>query len=239
MQDKTLIIVPTYNECDNVVEVTKRFLQPVDAAELLFVDDNSPDGTGGLLDQIAAQNDRVHVLHREQKQGLGSAYRDGFRWALARPFGFIFAMDADFSHAPEDIPRLLHPAQQGIDMVVGSRYVAGGATRNWGWRRKLLSRAGSMYAQAILGIGVRDVTSGFICYRRDTLLRLDLDSSHANGYSFQIEMKYRALQQGMTVREIPIVFEDRRVGSSKMSPIIVAEALGLVWRLRWKGGRLL
>ncbi len=233
MPDRALIVVPTYNERDNVDEVVARFLAPVPEADLLFVDDSSPDGTGARLDEIAAENPRVHVLHRPGKLGLGTAYLDGFGWGLARDYAYLLEMDADFSHDPKYLPDMVRLAREGADMVVGSRYVTGGGTENWGVGRRIISKGGSLYARTILGVKVRDVTAGFVCYRRQTLERLDLGSIRSNGYSFQIEMKYRVLQQGMRIAELPIVFVDRRVGQSKMSRAIFLEALGMVWKLRF------
>lgn len=237
---KALIIVPTYNERENVPGISERFLAAIPGVQLLFVDDNSPDGTGQLLDDIAAQSGgaasggpRVHVMHRAGKLGLGTAYVEGFKWALERGYEFIFEMDADGSHDPKYLPIMLELAEDGADVVVGSRNVPGGGTVNWGIGRKLISRGGSFYARSILGIDVRDVTAGFICWRRRALLALDLDSLGSNGYMFQIETKYRALQRGMKLVETPIIFEDRRVGQSKMSRAIVAEALTKVWALRF------
>jgi dolichol-phosphate mannosyltransferase len=227
-----LIVVPTYNERDNVEEVVARFLAAAPEAELLFVDDNSPDGTGELLDQLAAADPRVHVMHRAGKLGLGTAYLDGFRWGLARGFDYLLEMDADFSHDPQYLPELLRLAREGADVVIGSRYVEGGGTENWGVGRKLISRGGSLYARTVLGVKVRDVTAGFICWRRRALEAIDLDAIRSNGYSFQIEMKYRAIRAGLTVVETPIIFVDRRVGKSKMSRAIFLEALGMVWKLR-------
>jgi dolichol-phosphate mannosyltransferase len=232
---RTLIIVPTYNERDNVETVVREFLAPLADADLLFVDDNSPDGTGELLDRLAAAEPRVNVLHRAGKLGLGTAYLEGFAWALARDYDTIVEMDADFSHDPRYLPDLVGRARAGVDLVVGSRYVAGGGTINWGVGRQLISRAGGRYARAVLGMQVKDMTSGFVCYRRDALERLDLAAVHSNGYSFQIEMKFRAHRAGLRIEEVPIVFEDRRVGQSKMSRAIVAEALAVVWRLRLGG----
>ena len=232
MGKRALIVVPTYNELDNVQEVATQFLEPVESAEILFVDDNSPDGTGDLLDEIAADNPRLHVMHRSGKLGLGTAYRDGFRWALERDYDFVLEMDADFSHDPAYLPDMIRLADEGADMVVGSRYVEGGGTVNWGLGRQFISRCGGLYARTILGVKIRDLTSGFICYRRNTLERINLDRVGSNGYSFQIEMKYRVLRAGMHVEELPIVFTDRRVGESKMSRRIFAEALGMVWKLR-------
>jgi dolichol-phosphate mannosyltransferase len=234
MSDRVLIVVPTYNERDNVDDVVREFLAPIPTAELLFVDDNSPDGTGDRLDELATGNPRVHVLHRPGKLGLGTAYLDGFRWGLARDFGYLFEMDADFSHDPQYLPVMLAKAKAGADVVIGSRYVEGGGTKNWGLGRKILSRGGSLYARTVLGVKIRDVTAGFICYRRAALEALDLAAIRSNGYSFQIEMKYRALSAGLKVAEVPIVFVDRRVGASKMSRKIFAEALTMVWRLRLK-----
>ncbi|HTE56118.1 MAG TPA: polyprenol monophosphomannose synthase [Kofleriaceae bacterium] len=229
---RALIVVPTYNERDNVERVAAEFLAPVAGAELLFVDDASPDGTGELLDRIVAGDPRVHVLHRAGKLGLGTAYLDGFRWALARDYRLVIEMDADFSHHPRFLPRMVELAEAGADLVVGSRYVEGGGTINWGVRRQLISRAGGQYARLVLGFDIGDPTSGFLCYRRETLERIDLASVRSNGYGFQIEMKYRVHRAGMRIEEFPIVFEDRRVGQSKMSGGIVAEALWMVWKLR-------
>jgi dolichol-phosphate mannosyltransferase len=230
-----LIVVPTYNERDNVGDIAGRLLTALPGAELLFVDDNSPDGTGALLDDIAAADPRVHVMHRAGKLGLGTAYVEGFGWGLARGYSYLLEMDADGSHDPRYLPEMVALAEDGADLVVGSRYVPGGGTKNWGTGRRLLSRGGSLYARMILGIGVRDVTAGFVCWRRAALEAIDLPTVTSNGYSFQIEMKYRAVRKGMRVVETPIVFVDRRVGQSKMSRAIVAEALLQVWRLRFRG----
>ena len=229
---RTLLIVPTYNEVENVARVAAEFLAPVPGSELLFVDDASPDGTGALIDRIRSEEPRVHVLHRAGKLGLGTAYLDGFRWALARDYRLVVEMDADFSHDPRHLPELVAAIDAGADLAVGSRYVEGGGTRNWGLGRRLISRAGGRYARTVLGVDVRDMTAGFVCYRREALERIDLDAISSNGYSFQIEMKYRAHRAGLRIVEVPIVFEDRRVGQSKMSRAIVAEALWMVWKLR-------
>lgn len=233
---QSLIVVPTYNERENVRGVAEQFLAALPGSEILFVDDNSPDGTGALLDEIAAENPRVHVMHRAGKLGLGTAYVEGFGWGLARGYEYLFEMDADGSHDPAYLPQLLALAEDGADVVVGSRWVPGGGTRNWGIGRKIISRGGSFYARKILGIDVRDVTAGFVCWRRAALEAIDLASMTSNGYSFQIEMKYRALKKGMRLVETPIVFVDRRVGQSKMSRAIVAEALAKVWWLRFGRG---
>ena len=230
-----LIVVPTYNERDNVRGIAGRLLAALPGAELLFVDDNSPDGTGALLDELTANEPRVHVMHRAGKLGLGTAYVEGFGWGLARGYDFLFEMDADGSHDPRYLPQMVALAEDGADVVVGSRYVPGGGTENWSLGRKLLSRGGSLYARIILGIDVRDVTAGFVCWRRAALEAIDLSTITSNGYSFQIEMKYRAIGNHLRVVETPIVFVDRRVGQSKMSRAIVAEALIQVWRLRLRG----
>lgn len=227
-----LIVVPTYNERDNVRDFARRLLGALPGAEVLFVDDNSPDGTGAVLDALAAAEPRIHVMHRAGKLGLGTAYVEGFGWGLARGYEFLVEMDADGSHDPGYLPTMLELAQDGADVVIGSRYVPGGGTANWGLGRRILSRGGSLYARTILGIEVRDVTAGFICWRRAALEAIDLATVGSNGYSFQIEMKYRALGKGLRLVETPIVFVDRRVGQSKMSRAIFAEALLKVWALR-------
>lgn len=229
---KALIIVPTYNEADNVRDISARLLEALPVADVLFVDDNSPDGTGAILDEMAAGNPRIHVMHRAGKLGLGTAYIEGFGWGLARDYEFLFEMDADGSHDPKYLPQMLALAEDGADVVVGSRNIPGGGTENWGIGRQLLSKGGSFYARTILGIDVRDVTAGFVCWHRKVLQTLDLSRIDSNGYSFQIEMKYRALQHGFRIVETPIIFVDRRVGQSKMSRAIVAEALLKVWTLR-------
>jgi dolichol-phosphate mannosyltransferase len=230
---RALIIVPTYNEAENVREICEGLLAALPVADVLFVDDNSPDGTGAILDEMAAANPRVHVMHRAGKLGLGTAYVEGFGWGLAREYEYLFEMDADGSHDPKYLPQMLALAEDGADVVVGSRNVPGGGTVNWGFGRNLLSKGGSFYARTILGIDVRDVTAGFICWRRHALESIDLPTVDSNGYSFQIEMKYRAIRRGFRIVETPIVFEDRRVGQSKMSRAIVAEALLKVWALRF------
>jgi dolichol-phosphate mannosyltransferase len=230
---QSLIVVPTYNERDNVREISERLLAALPGAEVLFVDDNSPDGTGALLDEMAAEDPRIHVMHRAGKLGLGTAYVEGFGWGLARGYEYLFEMDADGSHDPRYLPVLLALAEDGADAAIGSRYVPGGDTPNWGLGRRILSRGGSLYARTILGIDIRDVTAGYICWRRGALEAIDLATIGSNGYSFQIEMKYRALGRGLRLVETPIVFTDRRVGQSKMSRAIFAEALLKVWALRF------
>ncbi|MBA3396747.1 MAG: polyprenol monophosphomannose synthase [Deltaproteobacteria bacterium] len=231
---QSLIVVPTYNEHDNVRGIAERFLAALPGAEILFVDDNSPDGTGALIDELVAAEPRIHVMHRAGKLGLGTAYVEGFGWGLARGYEYLFEMDADGSHDPKYLPQMLALAQDGADVVVGSRYVPGGGTENWGLGRKLISRGGGLYARTILGVDVRDLTAGFICWRRAALEAIELSSISSNGYSFQIEMKYRALKRGLRVVETPIVFVDRRVGQSKMSRAIFLEALVKVWGLRFR-----
>ena len=229
-----LVCIPTYNERENVEAITRAVLAADPRVDVLIVDDNSPDGTGELADALAAADPRVRVLHRQKKEGLGRAYLHAFRWALDQGYRFILEMDADFSHHPRYLPTLLDLAERGeADLVLGSRYVKGGGTVNWGAARKLISRGGSLYARTILGVRVRDLTGGFKCFRREVLEALDLGAIQSTGYAFQIELTFRTLRQGFRVREVPIVFEDRRVGHSKMSRRIFVEALGRVWKLRF------
>jgi dolichol-phosphate mannosyltransferase len=222
------LVLPTYNEAENVeplVEAARAKLPP--DAQLLIVDDNSPDGTGAIADRLAARHENVRVLHRPRKEGLGPAYIAGFREALAGGAGLVLEMDADFSHDPAYLPRLLEAARRA-DLVLGSRYVEGGGASDWGPLRRAISRGGSAYARLVLGVGVRDLTGGFKCFRREVLEAIDLDRITTRGYAFQVEMTYRALRRGFRVAEVPIVFRERRVGSSKMDLSIVAEA---VWRI--------
>jgi dolichol-phosphate mannosyltransferase len=206
---------------------------------LLVIDDASPDGTGEVADRLASEHSWVAVLHRERKEGLGPAYVAAFRWALAAGAELVLEMDCDFSHAPADVPRLINAAGNA-DLVLGSRYVRGGGTEGWSFFRRLVSRGGCLYAQVLLGVGVRDLTGGFKCFRRAALETLDLDALSARGYAFQIETTYRLLRAGLRVREIPIVFVDRHVGESKMSRAVFAEAVWKVPQLRWHAltGRL-
>jgi dolichol-phosphate mannosyltransferase len=229
--DKVLIILPTYNERENLPSIIAA-VEAVFPADFLVIDDNSPDGTGALADEIAARDPRVKVMHRPGKLGLGTAYIAGFRRALADGYDYVFEMDSDFSHDPKYLQPMLDAARAGADLVIGSRYVEGGGTPNWGVGRKIISRGGSLYARTILGLPIRDFTAGFLCYRRRVLEAIDLESVRSSGYSFQIEMKYRAVQKGFRVEEVPIVFFDRRVGASKMSRRIFLEALTMVWKLR-------
>ncbi len=288
---RALVCLPTYNERDNVGPVVEAILAAAPVADVLVIDDGSPDGTGELADQLAAAEPRVHVLHRAGKQGLGKAYLAGFGWALERGYRLVLEMDADFSHDPRYLPALLAAADRRVqvlhrarkeglgkaylagfawalergyrlvlemdadfshepghlpallaaaeeaDLVLGSRYVPGGGTQNWGLGRRLLSRGGSLYARFILGIPVRDLTGGFKCFRREVLEAIDLATVECSGYAFQIELTWRALRKGFRVVEVPIVFVDRRVGQSKMSRRIVLEAVRKVWSIRFSGFR--
>lgn len=229
---EALIIIPTYNEHDNLERLLSTVFEEVAEVDILIVDDNSPDGTGDLADKLAAADDRVHVIHRAGKLGLGTAYVEGFRWGLARNYAYLLEMDADFSHDPKYLPSLLKAGRDGADLALGSRYVTGGGTVNWGLMRQFISRGGSLYARSVLGVKTRDLTGGFKCFRREVLEAIDLDTIRSSGYSFQIEMTYRTLRLGFSVVEVPIVFEDRRVGQSKMSRSIFAEAVWMVWGLR-------
>jgi dolichol-phosphate mannosyltransferase len=230
--NEALVCIPTYNERDNLGPITEAALQAEPRADILIIDDNSPDGTGALADALSKAEPRLFVLHRPQKEGLGRAYLSGFQWALERGYSYILEMDADFSHSPSDIPRLVDAARAGADLAIGSRYISGGGTVNWGLGRRVLSRGGALYARTILGIAVSDLTGGFKCFRRRVLESLDLSDIRSAGYAFQIELTYRTLKKGYAVHEVPIVFEERRVGQSKMSSRIFLEALALVWKLR-------
>ena len=230
MSQKTLVIVPTFNERENLPPLVDRLMSLPSPVEVLVVDDNSPDGTGKLADEIAAKNPMVHILHRQEKNGLGRAYIDGFKWALERDYEFIFEMDGDFSHNPDDIPAFLKAAQDA-DVVLGSRYRNGIRVINWPLRRLMLSMMAGKYVRIVTGMPVSDPTGGYKCFRRRTLLALDLDAVRSNGYSFQIEMTHKIWRQGMKIAEVPIIFTDRFQGSSKMSRKIVWEALFMVWRV--------
>jgi dolichol-phosphate mannosyltransferase len=230
--DVLVVCLPTYNERENLEAMVSALGQMLPAEGLILViDDNSPDGTGEIADRLAAAQDNVEVLHRARKEGLGPAYLAGFRRALELGADLVLEMDCDFSHDPADVPRLVAAAAEA-DLVLGSRYVSGGGTRNWGLLRRLISRGGSLYAQVLLGVRVRDLTGGFKCYRRAVLETIDLDAIESKGYAFQIETTYRALRAGFRVVEVPIVFADREVGGSKMSNSIVLEAIWKVPALR-------
>jgi dolichol-phosphate mannosyltransferase len=230
------LILPTYNEAENIGPMVRAAREQLrDGDTILVVDDNSPDGTGAIADDLAQEIAGVHVLHRPGKQGLGRAYLAGFAHALASGADYVLEMDSDFSHDPHDIPRLIQTAEQGADLVLGSRYVPGGSVTDWGLLRKLVSRGGSWYARVVLGVKVRDLTGGFKCFRRSVLEALDLNAVHADGYGFQIELTYRTIKAGFRVVEIPIVFRDRRVGESKMNARIALEAVWKVPALRRRG----
>ncbi|HEU0008911.1 MAG TPA: polyprenol monophosphomannose synthase [Verrucomicrobiae bacterium] len=235
MSQKTLVIVPTFNERENLPPLVDRLMRLPTPVEVLVVDDNSPDGTGKLADEIAAKNPMVHVLHREEKSGLGRAYIAGFKWALERDYEFIFEMDGDFSHNPDDVPAFLKVAQDA-DLVLGSRYRNGIRVINWPLRRLMLSMGAAKYVQIITGMPISDPTGGYKCFRRRTLMALNLDEIRSNGYSFQIELTHKIWRQGMRVAETPIIFTDRFLGSSKMSRKIVWEALFMVWRVWFQHG---
>jgi dolichol-phosphate mannosyltransferase len=233
MPGSVWVVIPTYNEAENVrliVAAVLESLTPVAAGGLrvLVVDDGSPDGTGRIADAMAAADSRIDVLHRETKEGLGPAYVAGFRAALAGGADYIFELDADFSHDPGDLPRLLAAAREGADLVLGSRYVEGGGVTEWHWLRRAVSRGGCWYARRMLGVRVRDLTGGFKCFRADTLRSIDYETVGAHGYAFQVELTYRALRRELAVVELPIIFHERREGESKMSGAIAIEAF---WRV--------
>jgi len=231
---EALVIIPTYNEINNIGQIVPEVLSQDPRIEVLVVDDNSPDGTGKAADQLAATDPRVHVLHREGKKGLGTAYLAGFRWALERDYQFVFEMDADHSHDPKHLPQFLE-AIQHADLVLGSRYLRGRVTVvNWPMTRLLLSYFANIYARVVTGHKLCDATGGFKCFRREVLEAVDLGAVESNGYAFQIEMSFRARRKGFRIVEIPIVFVDRSEGESKMSRAIVREAVWMVWRLRFK-----
>jgi dolichol-phosphate mannosyltransferase len=231
--ERGLVIVPTYNERENVARIIEATLAQDPRLSVLIVDDGSPDGTGAIVDALAISNDRVHALHREKKLGLGTAYLAGFKWALARDYAYVFEMDADFSHDPGHLPEFLR-AIQDADIVLGSRYRNGKVTVvNWPMTRLILSYAANIYARTVTGLQLFDATGGFKCFRRIVLETIDLDDVRSNGYAFQIEVSFRAWKKGFRIAEIPIVFTDRTEGESKMSKRIVREAIWMVWRLRW------
>jgi dolichol-phosphate mannosyltransferase len=231
------LILPTYNEAENlepIVAASSEVLARAapDGFRVLVVDDGSPDGTGAIADRLAREHDWLEVLHRTHKAGIGPAYLAGFRQALDQGAGFLFEMDSDFSHDPADLARLLAAVRAGADLALGSRYVPGGGVGDWGPLRRLVSEGGSTYARWVLGLPVRDLTGGFKCFRREVLEAIHFDSVRSRGYAFQVELTYRAVNAGFRVVEVPIIFRDRRVGQSKMSWRIVAEAMVLVPRLR-------
>ena len=228
---KTLIIIPTYNEYENLQPLLRSIFSYVPHTDILIVDDNSPDGTGELADQLHKVDSRIRVLHRSGKLGLGTAYVAGFKYAISNGYDAAFEMDADFSHDPQYLPNFLQ-AIENADLVIGSRYIPGGATPNWSLTRRFISGCGNIFARFMLGIPVHDCTAGYRCYRREVLESIDLDSIQSQGYAFQVELAYRVMKQGFVIVETPIVFLDRRVGKSKMSRTIVAEAFLYVLRTR-------
>lgn len=230
---KAFVIIPTYNEKENVRSLAASVLAQHDDINILFVDDNSPDGTGAIIDSLVVENNRIKVLHRTGKLGLGSAYREGFKEALAMGADYLLEMDADFSHDPTALPLFLS-AIKDYDLVIGSRYLNGVSVVNWPIRRLILSYFASVYTRWVTGLQLRDCTSGFKCFRRSTIEAIDLSKVASDGYSFQIEMNYRCMEKGFRIVEIPIIFIDRHAGSSKMSGAIVREAVLMVWKLRLK-----
>jgi len=231
-RERALIILPTYNESENLEPITEA-IRAVGPFHILVVDDNSPDGTGAIADRLAAQYPgRVFALHRAAKEGLGKAYLAGFAWGLARGYDLLFEMDADFSHDPRHLPQFVNRIHEGADVVLGSRYIPRGGTRNWTPLRRIISRGGSRYAQLVLSLPLHDLTSGFKCFRRTALEAIDLENISSNGYGFQIEVTYRCFKRGLRIVETPIIFVDRRVGQSKMSRHIILEAMLMVWKLR-------
>ncbi len=235
MSSKTLVIVPTYNERDNLPPLAARLLALPVPVDVLIVDDNSPDGTGTVADGLAAKHPQIHVLHRAEKDGLGRAYCAGFAWALKGDYEFTFEMDGDFSHNPDDVPKLLDAAQSA-DLVLGSRYCNGIRVINWPWHRLMLSKGAAKYVQLITGMPFTDPTGGYKCFRRSALQTIDLQSIRSNGYSFQIELTHILWRQRMRIVEVPIIFTDRFQGRSKMSGKIVLEAFLMVWRLWLQNG---
>jgi dolichol-phosphate mannosyltransferase len=239
---RAVLCLPTYDERENLEPMVRALGEVLDTARdrVLVIDDGSPDGTGEIADRLSAELDWVSVLHRDRKEGIGPAYVAGFRQALSEGAELVLEMDCDFSHDPADVPRLIAAAEDRADLVLGSRYTAGGGTRNWGLGRRIVSRGGCLYAQVLLGLGIRDLTGGFKCFRRTTLEAIDLGALSAHGYAFQIETTYRVRRAGLRVVEVPITFEERRAGASKMTGSIVAEAMWRVPLLRVRAltGRL-
>lgn len=233
MAPRILIVTPTYNERENLETFVSRLHGVIPAVDVLVVDDSSPDGTGDLADTLAKGDPRIHVLHRAGKLGIGTAYIAGFEYALREGYDVVFEMDTDLSHDPRYVPDFLRALEAGADVVIGSRNVAGGGVEGWGVGRHALSKGGSLYSRTILGLRVRDLTSGYKAFTRRALEGIDLRSVRSEGYSFQIELTYRALRRGFRVTEVPIVFVDRRAGQSKMSRRIFAEAVAMVWKLRF------
>ncbi len=229
---RSLVIIPTYNEIDNVKKIIEQVLPQHESIEILIVDDNSPDGTGKVVLEIMKETEKVHLLERSGKLGLGTAYVEGFKFAIQNKYDFVIEMDADFSHSPSDLPRLIAEIQNN-DLVIGSRYVEGVNVVNWPMSRLILSYFASYYVKIITGMKIDDPTGGFKCFRRSVLEQIDLDGIISDGYSFQVEMNYRVYNRQLKVKEIPIIFYERRDGKSKMSKHIVWEAIWMVWRLRF------
>ncbi|MCA0294266.1 MAG: polyprenol monophosphomannose synthase [Actinobacteria bacterium] len=236
--ERVLVIIPTYNESENITPITARIRKAVPSAHILVADDNSPDGTGAIADDLAKADDHIHVLHRKGKEGLGAAYIAGFRWGLAEGFDVLVEHDADGSHQPEHLPAMLQRLRTA-DAVKGSRYVKGGATKGWPLQRELLSRGGNLWTRMMLGLKVKDATGGFTAWRANTLRNIDLDGVEAAGYGFQVDLVWRALRNGFTVAEVPITFIEREYGDSKMSSAIVAEAMLLTtrWGVKYRLGQ--
>lgn len=234
----TLVVIPTYNELENLPIIIGRLQQARPDVHILVVDDGSPDGTGRLADELAAADpERIHVMHRTAKAGLGAAYLASFAWGLDRHYAVLVEMDADGSHAPEQLYRLLDAVDAGADLAIGSRYVDGGAVRNWPWRRLVLSKTANTYSRLLLGVGIHDITAGYRAYRRGVLEKIDLDAVDSKGYCFQIDLTWRAVNNGFTVTEVPITFTERELGVSKMSGSNIREAMVKV--ARWGiGGRM-
>ncbi|MFC1452210.1 polyprenol monophosphomannose synthase [Verrucomicrobiota bacterium] len=231
----SLIIIPTYDEKENVRPISEAVFDSLPEADILFVDDNSPDGTGRILDELAAAEPRIHVIHRERKLGLGRAYITGFKWALERSYALVFEMDADFSHDPRELPNFVAAAGDA-DLVLGSRYVGGIRITNWPLSRLFLSKSAATYVRVITGMPITDPTGGYKCFSRRVLADIDLDAIMSNGYSFQVELTHAAWMKGFRIVEIPIIFEDRRSGYSKLNKAIAREAVWIVWKLALKNG---
>jgi dolichol-phosphate mannosyltransferase len=240
MSPSAWVVLPTFNEAENIEAIVAAALAQLELCapaghRVLVVDDGSPDGTGEIADRLAGEDPRVEVLHRGEREGLGPAYLAGFRRALEGGASHVFQMDADFSHDPADLGRLLGAIEAGADLALGSRYVPGGGVQDWGVLRRVVSRVGCVYARVVLSLRVRDLTGGFKCFRREVLEAIELETVRSHGYCFQIEMTQRALRRGFSVREVPIVFRERRRGHSKMSPRIAIEAFVVLPQLRWRG----
>ncbi|MGI6370006.1 MAG: polyprenol monophosphomannose synthase [Ignavibacteria bacterium] len=230
---KSIVVIPTYNELENIKSIITAVLDAVKDINILIVDDNSPDGTAAVVEEMMKTDDRIHLLKRAGKMGLGTAYCEGFAYCLERNFDVICQMDADFSHDPNDLPRLIDELNKGYDLVIGSRYVSGVNVVNWPLRRLILSYGASIYSRIITGLKIKDTTGGFKCFRADMLRKIDLKKINSNGYGFQIEMNYKVWKKGGKIKELSIIFIDRRSGTSKMNKNIICEAVFLVWKLRF------